>query len=157
MPIHSDSGVPARPPAVTDTTSPVQGQHCSGRVPAGFRNTPYGVTSTTPTWTLHPAEPDDIEQMAELRAVVMRPDPERLGRYAEHRVRPNFCLSPILQGHGIGTAVLRGLLERADAEGVDVRLDVVQGSAARRLYERHGFTLEREDPIDGFIVRPPGV
>ncbi|MEV0489223.1 GNAT family N-acetyltransferase [Streptomyces atratus] len=131
--------------------------------------------------------------MAELRAVVMRPDLERLGRYDEHRVRQrlrdvfapehtsvvvadgvfagcvtlrpvesgwwleNFYLSPALQGRGIGAAVLRGLLERADAAGVDVRLDVVQGSAARRLYERHGFTREREDPIDVFMVRRPRV
>ncbi|MFE7331619.1 GNAT family N-acetyltransferase [Streptomyces sp. NPDC057565] len=144
-------------------------------------------------WALRPADPADVEQVAELRAVVMRPDLERLGRYDEHRVRQrlrdifaaehtsvvvadgvfagcvtlrpvesgwwleNFYLSPALQGRGIGTAVLRGLLERADAAGVDVRLDVLQGSAARQLYERHGFTLEREDPIDVFMVRRSGV
>ncbi|MGW1087084.1 N-acetyltransferase family protein [Streptomyces sp. NPDC002596] len=150
-------------------------------------------TRTNRGWALRPADPADIEQMAELRAVVMRPDLERLGRYDEHRVRQrlrdifapehtsavvadgmfagcvtlrpvesgwwleNFYLSPALQGRGIGTAVLRGLLERADAAGVDVRLDVLQGSAARQLYERHGFTLEREDPIDVFMVRRSGV
>lgn len=32
-----------------------------------------------------------------------------------------------------------------------------EGSAARRLYERHGFTLESEDPIDVFVVRAPRV
>jgi GNAT superfamily N-acetyltransferase len=69
----------------------------------------------------------------------------------------SFYLSPALQGRETGTAVLRGLLERADAAGVDVRLDVVQGSAARRLYERHGFTLERKGPIDVFVVRRSGV
>lgn len=36
-----------------------------------------------------------------------------------------------------------------------VRLNVLQGSAARRLYERHGFTPEREDPVDVFLVRKP--
>ncbi|MCX4533306.1 GNAT family N-acetyltransferase [Streptomyces sp. NBC_00841] len=150
-------------------------------------------TLTNRGWALRPADPADVEQMAELRAVVMRPDLERLGRYDEHRVRQrlrdifapehtsvvvadgmfagcvtlrpvesgwwleNFYLSPALQGRGIGTAVLRGLLERADAAGVDVRLDVLQGSTARQLYERHGFTLEREDPIDVFMVRRSGV
>ncbi|MFB7532276.1 GNAT family N-acetyltransferase [Streptomyces sp. NPDC056178] len=129
--------------------------------------------------------------MAELRAIVMRPDLERLGRYDEHRVRQrlrdvyapehtsviladgafagcvtlrpvegglwleNFCLSPALQGRGIGTGVLRSLLARADEEGVTVRLNVLQGSAARALYERHGFTEERQDPIDVFMVRTP--
>ncbi|MFF3952922.1 GNAT family N-acetyltransferase [Streptomyces sp. NPDC001890] len=148
-------------------------------------------TSTTPPWTLRPALPEDIEALAELRAVVMRPDLERLGRYDEHRVRQrlrdgfvsrhtsvvvvdgelagcvtlrpaddglrleNFYLSPALHGRGTGTAVLRSLLARADAAGATVRLDVLQGSAARALYERHGFTEERQDPIDVFMVRTP--
>ncbi|MFJ8844163.1 GNAT family N-acetyltransferase [Streptomyces cyaneofuscatus] len=148
-------------------------------------------TNTLPSWELRPATPDDVEAIAELRALVMRPDLERLGRYDEHRVRQrlrdaympahtsvleagdgfagcvtlrpaddcwwleNFLLSPGLQGHGIGSALLRGLLDRADAERVTVRLNVLQGSAARRLYERHGFALEREDPVDVFLVRKP--
>lgn len=147
--------------------------------------------STVTEWALRPALPDDVEAIAELRAVVMRPDLERLGRYDEHRVRQrlrdayapehtsvveadgafagcvtlrpaedgwwleNFLLSPGLQGRGIGSAVLDGLLARADAERVPVRLNVLRGSAARRLYERHGFALEREDPIDVFLVRGP--
>ena len=44
-------------------------------------------TLTSPAWALHPAAPSDVERIAELRAVVMRPDLERLGRYDEHRVR----------------------------------------------------------------------
>ncbi|ROQ66802.1 L-amino acid N-acyltransferase YncA [Streptomyces sp. 840.1] len=146
---------------------------------------------TAQAWALRPATPDDLEAMVELRAVVMRPDLVRLGRYDEDRVRrrmrdsylpehtsviavdgrfagcvtlrprdgdrwlESFFLAPELQGAGIGSAVLRGLLARTDAEGVTVRLDVLQGSAARRLYERHGFVLEREDPVDVFMVRRP--
>ncbi|MFE2625936.1 GNAT family N-acetyltransferase, partial [Streptomyces caelestis] len=40
-------------------------------------------------------------------------------------------------------------------ERVPVRLYVLRGRAARRLYERHGFALEREDPVDVFLVREP--
>ncbi|WP_326679103.1 GNAT family N-acetyltransferase [Streptomyces sp. NBC_01237] len=156
-------------------------------------------TSTRSDWALRTATPEDVEPIAELRALVMRPDLERLGRYDEHRVRQrlrdvyapehtsvilvdgalagcvtlrpvpdattggaadgwwleNFYLSPTLQGRGIGTGVLRSLLERADRERVTVRLDVLQGSAARALYERHGFVEERQDPIDVFMVREP--
>ena len=68
----------------------------------------------------------------------------------------HFYLAPHLQGSGIGTAVLRGLLERCDRDGTLVRLNVLRGSPARRLYERHGFTLETEDPVDVFMVRAPG-
>ncbi|MEU5967503.1 GNAT family N-acetyltransferase [Streptomyces globisporus] len=148
-------------------------------------------TSTLPRWTLRQGVPEDVEAIAELRAEVMRPDLERLGRYDEHRVRQrlrdafapehtsvieahgsfagcvalrpaedgwwleHFYLSPALQGRGIGSAVLRGALDRADAGRTPVRLDVLRGSPARRLYERHGFTLWREDAVDVFLVRNP--
>jgi GNAT superfamily N-acetyltransferase len=143
------------------------------------------------TWTLRPATAADVEPIAELRATVLRPDLERLGRFDEHRVRQrlrdsfspehtsvivadgafagcvtvrpagevrwleHFYLAPAVQGRGLGSAVLRTLLDRFDAEGVLVRLNVLQGSAARRLYERHGFVMEREDPIDVYLVRIP--
>ncbi|MET8541695.1 GNAT family N-acetyltransferase [Kitasatospora sp. NPDC004799] len=80
--------------------------------------------------------------------VTVRPD-ERGGRHLEL-----FYLSPHLQGRGLGTAVLRHLLAEADAAGDPVHLVVLQGSAARRLYERHGFTVVHEDEIDVHLHRP---
>ncbi|MFF7474024.1 GNAT family N-acetyltransferase [Streptomyces sp. NPDC008092] len=142
-------------------------------------------------WRMRPASDADVEAVAELRAVVMRDDLERLGRYDERRVRQrlrdgfdaahtwvievggtfagcvalrpagdarwleHFYLAPHAQGGGIGSAVLGELLARCDREGVPVRLNVLQGSAARRLYERHGFLAESEDRVDVFMVRPP--
>ncbi|MFD5769441.1 GNAT family N-acetyltransferase [Streptomyces sp. NPDC127049] len=143
-------------------------------------------------WSLRPGRAEDVEPVAELRALVMRADLERLGRYDEEKVRQrlrdgfspaytsivetdggalagcvtlrpdtggdglhleHFYLSPDLQGRGLGTAVLDRLLARADAAGAPVRLNVLQGSPARRLYERAGFTVETEDPVDVFMVR----
>ncbi|MFE9403380.1 GNAT family N-acetyltransferase [Streptomyces sp. NPDC006530] len=137
------------------------------------------------------AELCDVEPIVEIRAVVMRPDLERLGRFDEHRVRrrfrdafspahtsvvvadgavagcvalrpaedgywlEHFYLAPAIQGRGIGSAVLRTVLGRADAEGRPVRLNVLRGSAARRLYERHGFTVQGQDPVDVFMLREP--
>jgi len=142
-------------------------------------------------WELRPASVADVEAVAELRAVVLRADLQRLGRYDERRVRQrlrngfgpahtwivevggvfagcvslrpaedahwleHFYLAPQVQGAGIGTAVLRALLARCDRDGIRVRLNVLQGSAARRLYERHGFALETEDAVDVFLVREP--
>ncbi|MFG3417860.1 GNAT family N-acetyltransferase [Micromonospora sp. NPDC048063] len=144
-------------------------------------------------WEMRPASVADVEAVAELRAVVLRADLERLGRYDEQRVRQrlrnafapahtwvievggafagcvslrpaedahwleHFYLAPHLQGSGIGTAVLRRLLEQCDRDDTLVRLNVLQGSPARRLYERHGFTLETEDPVDVFMVREPAL
>lgn len=143
-------------------------------------------------WALRPARPEDVEPIAEIRAAVMRPDLERLGRYDEHRVRQrfrdswsprhtfvvtvegslagsvtvrpheeggrvleHFYLVPVRQGRGLGGAVLRSLLDDADAAGEPLRLVVLQGSPARRLYERHGFVRQSEDPVDVVMVRPP--
>ncbi|MER7770005.1 GNAT family N-acetyltransferase [Kitasatospora sp. NPDC096140] len=81
-------------------------------------------------------------------SVAVRPDPQG-GRHLEL-----FYLAPHLQGRGIGGAVLRRLLAEADAAREPVRLIVLQGSAARRLYERHGFTVVHEDPVDVHMYRP---
>lgn len=130
--------------------------------------------------------------MAELRAVVMRPDLERLGRFDAVRVRTRFLdayapeltrvivvdgadaglvavrpertetwiehfyLDPSLQGRGIGGSVLSTLLAEGPAAG-RFRLNVLQGSPARRLYERHGFVQDAADEIDVFMTLPaPG-
>ena len=146
------------------------------------------VVSAAPAWTLRPASPDDALWMAELRAVVMRPDLERLGRYDSHRVRRRFLdafvarntqvvqvdgepvglfavrpesderwlehvyLRSDQQGRGLGTELMTHVLRDDDPR--PFRLNVLQGSAARRLYERHGFVVEREDPVDVWMVRP---
>ncbi|WP_086522666.1 GNAT family N-acetyltransferase [Clavibacter michiganensis] len=140
-----------------------------------------------PRWILRPALPDDATWMAELRAVVLRPDLERLGRWDPVRVRrrfldgwaaartsvirvggrdagliarrdepdahwiEHFYLDPAVQGEGVGGEVLRDLMARHD-DGRPFRLDVLQGSAARRLYERAGFRVEREDAVDVWLV-----
>ncbi|MBT3150378.1 GNAT family N-acetyltransferase [Streptomyces sp. CHD11] len=145
----------------------------------------------TGEWNLRPAARTDAEAVAELRAVVLRPDPERLGRYDARRVRQRlrdgfdpghtwvievagafagcvalrpagdchwlerFYLAPDHQGGGIGSGVLGALLERCDRDGGVVRLNVLRGSPVRRLYERHGFTVETRSPVDVFVVRPP--
>ncbi|WP_405585376.1 GNAT family N-acetyltransferase [Streptomyces sp. NBC_01190] len=76
--------------------------------------------------------------------------PAEGGQWLEH-----FYLAPPHQGRGLGSAVLRTVLEHADTRGLTVRLNVLRGSAARRLYERHGFAVESHDPIDIFMTRPP--
>jgi GNAT superfamily N-acetyltransferase len=142
-----------------------------------------------PEFVLRPCVTSDAAWIAELRAVVMRPDLERLGRFDPVRVRERFLngfqpehtyvihtdgvdagviavrpepdsrwiehfyVAPAHQGKGLGGAVLRHVMA-ASVDGRPFRLDVLQGSAARHLYERHGFVLESEDPIDVFMLAP---
>jgi len=147
---------------------------------------------------MRPASAADVEAIAELRAVVLRGDLERLGRYDARRVRQrlrdgfvpewswvievggefagcvalrpdgdarchwleHFYVGAQHQGRGIGSGVLGELLERGGRDGGGggvgvVRLNVLQGSPARRLYERYGFVVEAEDSVDVFMVREP--
>jgi GNAT superfamily N-acetyltransferase len=132
-----------------------------------------------------PGVGDDVDWIAELRAIVLRSDLVRLGRYDDVRVRQrfrdafepmetqvivvdgqevgsvalrsegdsrwleHFYIAPSHQGLGIGGRILTLLLD----DDVRYRLNVLQGSPARALYERHGFVLEREDEIDVFLRR----
>lgn len=50
-----------------------------------------------------------------------------------------FCIEPMSQGRGIGSAALAIVLANADVESREVILDVLRGNPAARLYERHGF------------------
>jgi len=138
--------------------------------------------------TLRPAAENDAAWIADLRAVVMRPDLERLGLFDPVWVRERFLrgfvagntrlievdgqtagsvavrhepdehwiehfyLAAGVQGRGIGSDVLLRVLDEL-SDSRPVRLNVLQGSAARRLYERHGFEFEHDDETDVFLVR----
>jgi GNAT superfamily N-acetyltransferase len=143
-----------------------------------------------PQWDLRPAVKLDARWIAELRAVVLRADLERLGRFDPVRVRErfrsafepaltkvvlvdgreagsitvrpdagslwieHFYLAADVQGRGLGSLVLRQQMEEHGSEHV-FRLNVLQGSRARALYERAGFVTESEDAVDVFMVRHP--
>lgn len=79
--------------------------------------------------------------------ITLRPDHEAL--WLEM-----FYLDERHQGRGIGTSVLRAVLADAPADR-PLRLQVLVGSAALRLYERHGFVVEENDGVDIWMRRDP--
>lgn len=84
---------------------------------------------------------------ADAGSLTVRPD--GASRWIEH-----FYLASALQGRGVGGQVLSRVL--AEPWDGPTRLNVLQGSPARRLYERAGFELDSEDEIDVYMVqRPP--
>ncbi|MEK4055884.1 GNAT family N-acetyltransferase [Paenibacillus sp. FSL F4-0087] len=137
--------------------------------------------------TMRQSKQADQENLAELRALVLYDDLNRLKRYDEVKVRERFrntfdpeytwiievegelvgCVAlkpkseemllehfyihPDYQGRQIGTQVLNMLLKRDEVRGKRVTLNVLQGSPARRLYERFGFVLDSEDEVDVFM------
>lgn len=76
--------------------------------------------------------------------VVERPDHVYLGE---------FYLLPAYQGRGIGTALLRRALARADERGMPVRLQFLRVNPVRSLYERHGFRIANESATHYFAER----
>jgi ribosomal protein S18 acetylase RimI-like enzyme len=56
----------------------------------------------------------------------------------------NIMVDPEFQNRGIGSAVLRDLLARAQARRLPVRLQVMKVNPARGLYERLGFVVTEE-------------
>ncbi|RLP76355.1 N-acetyltransferase [Mycetocola tolaasinivorans] len=67
------------------------------------------------TWILRPSTPEDAAWIAELRAEVLRPDLERLGRYDPVRVRERFtsAFRPeltrviVVDGESVGSVSVR--------------------------------------------------
>ncbi|HEX4092402.1 MAG TPA: GNAT family N-acetyltransferase [Trebonia sp.] len=82
----------------------------------------------------------------EAGSIAIRPDEGSL--WVEH-----FYLRADCQGQGIGSRVLQRQLEAGPGDR-PFRLNVLRGSRARALYERHGFVVERQDAVDVFMVRP---
>jgi len=86
----------------------------------------------------------------------MRPDLERLGLWDEDWARrrfldtvdaqwiEHFYLDPAVQGQGIGSQVLRYVMD-AHRDARPFRLAIDRGSAARWLYERVGFVHLYDD------------
>ena len=81
-------------------------------------------------------------------SIAVRPSAD--GTWIEH-----FYLHPAHQGRGLGSLVMSALTSAADIEAITLRLNVLQRSDARRLYERHGFLLDHEDQLDVYLRRPP--
>ena len=53
---------------------------------------------------------------------------------------------PKFQGHGIGSTLIRHVIQTAHADGLPVTLQVLKtNTPARRLYERLGFVITQEE------------
>ena len=68
----------------------------------------------------------------------------------------DIALLPEYRGLGIGSHLLRALLDEAGAAGKPVRIHVEKFNPALRLYERLGFSVIADHGVYWFMERPPG-
>jgi ribosomal protein S18 acetylase RimI-like enzyme len=68
-------------------------------------------------------------------------------RTPEEIVIVDIALLPEFCGRGIGSELLRSLLDEADASALPLRLHVAAGNPALRLYRRLGFVHVAEDGV----------
>jgi GNAT superfamily N-acetyltransferase len=75
--------------------------------------------------------------------------------YTPHDVRVmDVALVPDARGKGIGHCLLETVLERASVLAAPVTLHVALGNPARRLYERLGFRVVKQDDLNLFMEHP---
>jgi GNAT superfamily N-acetyltransferase len=73
---------------------------------------------------------------------------------SEHMLGQIFVDAPF-QRKGIGTEVLRRIIDEAARRALPVRLAVVKFNPSRRLYERLGFRVTHEDERKVYMSREP--
>ncbi|MDQ4098122.1 MAG: GNAT family N-acetyltransferase [Actinomycetota bacterium] len=69
----------------------------------------------------------------------------------------DIALLPEYRGRGIGTALVRGVLDEATAGGKVVRMHVERHNPALRLYERLGFSIAEDRGVYLFLEAAPQV
>jgi ribosomal protein S18 acetylase RimI-like enzyme len=86
---------------------------------------------------------------------------ERVGflvvrRLEDHWYLDHLYITAAHQGAGLGSAVLRELIQKGKVAKLPVRLGALKLSPSNRFYASHGFHLEREEEWDNYYVLPPG-
>jgi ribosomal protein S18 acetylase RimI-like enzyme len=92
---------------------------------------------------------------------VIEVDGSRAGRLYVHRgpgdIRiMDIALMPEFRGRGIGTELLRSLVDEADASERKLSIHVEMNNPARSLYERLGFSPAGEHGVYVLMERSPG-
>jgi ribosomal protein S18 acetylase RimI-like enzyme len=68
----------------------------------------------------------------------------------------DIALLPVHRGRGLGSRLLRNVLERGDAAGKPVSIHVEKFNPALRLYQRLGFQLVEDKGVYLLMSRPSG-
>jgi GNAT superfamily N-acetyltransferase len=67
-----------------------------------------------------------------------------------------FFILPKYQNRGIGSYILKKVLDKADRTGCVTRLTLMKNNPVQSLYRRHGFEVTGDDEHFMFMERSPG-
>ena len=68
---------------------------------------------------------------------------------------PDITIAPESRNAGIGSLVLRTILEEADLSGKPVTIYVESFNPSLRLFQRLGFQIASQDSFQLLLERPP--
>jgi len=90
------------------------------------------------------------QEWDEERPIILLVENKPIGSYllqkrSEDLYFGRFFVLPQYQGKGIGSVILQSVIAQSEAFGLPITLCYLQGNRVGELYQRHGFTITRED------------
>lgn len=67
---------------------------------------------------------------------------------ADHLYLDHMYIRPELQGNGLGSLILEGIIVEAQERGLPLRLGALRGSRSNQFYQSHGFVQTHEEEWD---------
>ncbi|EIK4765034.1 GNAT family N-acetyltransferase [Vibrio parahaemolyticus] len=74
--------------------------------------------------------------------------------HPEHLYFGRFFLLPACQGKGIGSQVLKTVIQLANEKSLPIQLGYLQGNRVGQLYERFGFEVASQDEQFVHMLKP---
>ena len=68
----------------------------------------------------------------------------------DHLYLDHMYIRPELQGNGLGSLILEGIIVEAQERGLPLRLGALRGSRSNQFYQSHGFAQTHEEEWDIF-------
>ncbi|MCG9648944.1 GNAT family N-acetyltransferase [Vibrio brasiliensis] len=99
------------------------------------------------------------KEFLEQKPTIIEVDGVAVGSYLvqlhpEHLYFGRFFLLPHYQGKGIGSQVLRAVIDVASQNSLPIKLCYLQGNRVGQLYSRLGFEVTGEDPQFVHMLKP---
>jgi len=110
------------------------------------------ISAARGSWDEHKEQSQFLEQLQVQDTKIIRYDGEPVGFVMTVPSGPDvelhtLCIAPEHQGHGLGSAVTRQLIDDCRQRGVGLVLSVLRANTgARALYERLGFVVTEASP-----------